>query len=214
MRCFLSPCLLFLVVSTLFSETVGEALNIHVMRVSSYPVHSPDLPELRSDGGWADDGAALQHLDSLISAPPPGVFEVRISDSIYISHEHRYYDSPVEHELMLHPVTISNNTSDTLFFKAQDSQLNMKLQAKDISGLWQDIEYILHSDCGNSYHTRFLPPQHFWELSVPLFEGRHKTKLRLKLTYLPGLESEEKTMYSNEFEGSINPGQFWRKQQY
>ena len=34
--------------------------------------------------------------------------------------------------------------------------------------------------------------------------------LRLRFTYTPPGEREERIVYSNEFPGRINPGQLWR----
>ena len=68
------------------------------------------------------------------------------------------------------------------------------------------------SFCGHSHHILDLPPNHHWELTVPQYAGAFKTKLRVKLVYKTNLESNETAViYSNEFTGSINPAQFWRR---
>jgi hypothetical protein len=120
-------------------------------------------------------------------------------------------------------VYIVNNSQDTVFFMAQDSRLSMNMQALDKSGKWQDIEYLPSSWCGNSYHTLALDPQRLWEFSAPFYKGSFKTQLRFKLLYKEtkgrGIEigtgiAKELEVYSNEFLGSVNPGQFWRKSGY
>jgi hypothetical protein len=120
-------------------------------------------------------------------------------------------------------VYIVNNSQDTVFFMAQDSRLSMNMQALDKSGKWQDIEYLPSSWCGNSYHTLALDPQRLWEFSAPFYKGSFKTQLRFKLLYKKtkgrGIEigtgiAKELEVYSNEFLGSVNPGQFWRKPGY
>jgi hypothetical protein len=109
----------------------------------------------------------------------------------------------------------------------------MKMQALNSNGEWMDIEYLPSSWCGNSYHSVELPQNHFWELAALRYEGSFKTRLRIDLTYvdptdtkgLPrrdknfGLdwtyrERRELKVDSNEFQGYVNPGQFWRKEEY
>lgn len=116
---------------------------------------------------------------------------------------------------------IANSSKKEIQFNAQDSRLYMKVQALDANGEWKDIEYLPSSWCGNSYHTLTLEPKHYWSFVTPVYEGDFKTKLRIKLEYIdPNDESKKRwerkeiTIYSNEFEGSINPGQFWRKRDY
>lgn len=109
-------------------------------------------------------------------------------------------------------VYIANTTGETIYFKAEDSRLEMVMEALNQDGKWENIEYLPESFCGHSPHILDLPANHHWELSVPQYEGAFKTQLRLKLVYKVNFESSEtKIIYSNEFSGSINPAQFWRK---
>jgi hypothetical protein len=117
-------------------------------------------------------------------------------------------------------VTVANATNHKVDFNAQDGRLYMKVQAKNPAGEWKDIEYLPSSWCGNSYHMLTLNAHHYWTFQTPLYEGEFKTKLRIELRYIdpsdksPDWQKKEITMYSNEYDGSINPGQFWRKQTY
>jgi hypothetical protein len=118
-------------------------------------------------------------------------------------------------------VFVSNRSKTNIDFNAQDSRLYMKVQAQNEKGIWKDIEYLPSSWCGNSYHTLTLEKMNYWAFNTPKYEGEIKTKLRIELKYLDPKEKSDKrrnrkemTIYSNEFEGSINPGQFWNKQQY
>lgn len=118
-------------------------------------------------------------------------------------------------------VFIANTSKNKIDFNAQDSRLYMKVQALNSKGEWKDIEYLPSSWCGNSYHTLTLGPKHFWTFLTPVYEGDFKTKLRIALSYIDPTDKSKKrwekkeiTIYSNEYEGSINPGQFWRKQDY
>jgi hypothetical protein len=92
-----------------------------------------------------------------------------------------------------------NRTPAEVGFYAADSRINLLQEAQDSEGNWKPIEYIPRSWCGNSYHHVFLPSDHFWEFIVPFYSGSMKTKMRFVLNG---------KLYSNEFEGSINPGQF------
>ena len=121
---------------------------------------------------------------------------------------------------------IANRTSHVMLFQAQDSRLHLKLQAQDERGEWRDIEHLPFSWCGNSYHTLSLPPDSYWSFTIPVYEGGFRTRLRAELTYVPDSTVQSHStnalaqyesggiIYSNEFEGSINPGQFWRKKIY
>lgn len=118
-------------------------------------------------------------------------------------------------------VYVVNGTGKTVLFNAQDSRLYMKVQALDKDNHWKDIEYLPSSWCGNSYHTLALDRKKFWAFSTPVYEGDFKTKLRIELKFIdPESKGErrydrkELTVYSNVYEASINPGQFWRKNEY
>lgn len=110
---------------------------------------------------------------------------------------------------------VANLSGKTITFEAQDSRLNIKLQAKNKKGEWQDIEYLPNSWCGNSYHKLALQSGSYWEFVIPKYSGDFKTVLRAELQYLKSKKNKEPLIvYSNEFEASINPGQFWRKPDY
>lgn len=109
---------------------------------------------------------------------------------------------------------LKNFSSDTIQFLAQDSRLYMKLQALDRDGKWRDIEYLPSSWCGNSYHQITLAPGFFWQFNLPKYEGEYETMIRAELDYINPKTSDMETIYSNEFSGSVNPGQFWRKPGY
>jgi hypothetical protein len=89
-----------------------------------------------------------------------------------------------------------------------------KAQALDAQNKWQDIEYLPSSWCGNSYHTLALDPQHFWQFQMPVFKGSMPTRIRLKLKIKGKGENKDNELYSNEIKASVNPAQFWRKEDY
>ena len=118
-------------------------------------------------------------------------------------------------------VVVANASSQKIEFDAMDNRLNMVVQALNASGEWKDIEYLPTSG-HNNFHILTLKPNEYWSFATPKYEGAIKTKLRVKLTYFDPAEDSLKSrydrkqlvIYSNEYNGAINPGQFWRKGNY
>ena len=119
-------------------------------------------------------------------------------------------------------IFVANPTNDTINFNAQDRRLYMKMQALDKNGEWRYIEYLPSSWCGNSYHTTYLSPGRYWSFAAPVYQGSFETRLRVQLEVIVGNATHQmfehnkntRLVYSNEFTGSVNPGQFWRKEGY
>lgn len=109
---------------------------------------------------------------------------------------------------------VVNTSPDTIVFDAQDSWLYMTIQAVDEKGNWKPIQYIPGSWCGNSYHQLFLAQDEYWKFTMPKIKGAQKTRLRLALKYKDPTTKEDKYVYSNAIKASINPSQFWKKQEY
>jgi hypothetical protein len=100
-----------------------------------------------------------------------------------------------------------NRTGNTINIPSCDNRLAIVQQGLEGEGLWRPIEYLPSSWCGNSYYSVTLPSGHYWEFAAPRYKGTIKTTLRFVLT----IEGQN-PIFSNEFEGSVNPGQFTRKQ--
>ncbi len=115
---------------------------------------------------------------------------------------------PFEKDYRGYKVRILNNCDSTIHFSAQDYRLAMKMQAF-INNKWQDVEHLSNSRCGNSYWKIPLSAGKYWELPCPVYEGSLKVKLRFTLSYDIGQDTDGE-VFSNEFSGSINPGQLWR----
>ncbi|GEP89003.1 WG containing repeat-containing protein [Chitinophaga terrae (ex Kim and Jung 2007)] len=107
-------------------------------------------------------------------------------------------------------VYVFNTTGEPVKFSLQDYCLYCTMQALNSANEWKDIENIPSSSCGNSYGSTFLPPNEYWLLKCPVYEGSIKTKLRLALK----VNYAAPPVYSNAIEGSVNPAQFWRKKFY
>lgn len=118
------------------------------------------------------------------------------------------------------PVYIGNTTAENISFYIKSSLLLMKVQALNAKGEWKDIEFLpdpnpWERDKINSWS---LPPKNYLTFLTPNYEGEFKTKLRIALKYIDPTDKsynfwgkKEITVYSNEYEASVNPGQFWNK---
>jgi hypothetical protein len=105
-------------------------------------------------------------------------------------------------------VVLANATGKGVWFSASDSRLSIVREAVDEQGVWRPIEYLPSSWCGNSYHRVFLPAGEAWTFTAPTYRGTIATRMRF--VHKQG----ESAIYSNEFPGSINPGQFSSREGY
>ena len=115
-------------------------------------------------------------------------------------------ETPFAKEYKGFKVRLANTSDEPVSFSASDSRLYIIQEAKDGNGNWNPIEYLPSSWCGNSYHSVFLGPNQYWEFAAPKFAGSIKTKLRFRLQIVKGKSLD--FVYSNEFDGFINPKQF------
>lgn len=99
-----------------------------------------------------------------------------------------------------------NGTDEPVGFAASDSRLYIVQEAIDKNGKWKPVEYLPSSWCGNSYHTVFLGPNEYWEFAAAKFKGSYNTRLRFRLEQTT--RGQKMLIYSNEFDGSVNPNQF------
>lgn len=98
---------------------------------------------------------------------------------------------------------LANTTDSEVWFTALDSRLKIIQEAKDTDGAWKPIEALPTSWCGNSFHRVRLGANEYWQLLAPRYHGNFKTMLRFRMS-----DFGKTDVYSNEFEGSINRGQF------
>ena len=179
-------------------------LNIDYMIRGHFYAGSAPLYEQRPvNEGWGRSSNVLRKISKKSNFPQSRL-------SMMVDTKHKAIFKRRYHGIKMY---LTNTLTDTIFFNAQDSRLNMIVQAMDQEGLWKDIEYLPHSWCGMSYHRIYLLPGFYWEFIVPAYRGIFKTKLRIVLEYRDALKTK-KILYSNEFSGSINPAQFWRKRTY
>lgn len=195
------------IVGSAFSQqptATPEPLNINFKNRAYFHAASQPLESVAGFGGWAESGNMYRAL-TFPSSYETGKLTVYIDQNQPSVFAEKYRG---------HTLYVVNMLTDTLFFAAQDSRLNMKLQAQDSKGEWKDIEYIPSSWCGNSYHTLYLPSSYYWTFSIPVYEGKIKTRIRAALSWKRSREADEQWVYSNEFSGSINSGQFSKMPKY
>ena len=182
-----------------------KSFNILAMNRGYFYASSPSVEELNGLGGWGSSKNKFKRIQKKQSFPK-NTLGISVTSEVVVPYHKKYKG---------HKVYVYNTTKDSIFFDAQDSRLYMNIQAKDENGSWRDIEYSPRSWCGNSYHGLFLAKKSFWEFTIPKYEGAIATKLRVKLLYKTNhKDNDSKTLYSEEFDGSVNPAQFWYKGDY
>ncbi len=182
-----------------------KQLNIDYMNRGYYYASSKYKKELSGIGGWGISDNSSKQINSDL-AFSPNKLQIIIDTKLKTKWADKYDAIKL---------FVANTSNDTFYFDAQDSKLFLKIQAQDRSGVWKDIEYLPSSWCGNSYHSLFLAPNELWEFATPVYHGEFKTKIRAKLFYISRNDQEDyDTIYSNEIDGYINPGQFWNKREY
>lgn len=180
-------------------------LNINFMnRGYCYAYSTQPKSEDPSFNGWADsDNIPVRITDPGVSK---GALQVMADTRNHIPYAGKFKGFKL---------SVYNTSGDTAAFRAQDSRLDLRLQAMNKKGEWADIEYLPGSTCGNSYHTLKLEPGAQWNFVVPDYQGSFKTRIRARLAVINKTDpAKELILYSNEFKGSVNPGQFTDKKQY
>lgn len=101
-------------------------------------------------------------------------------------------------------VLLVNATGESLAFATAGPQLPVVQEALDEHGRWRPVETAEGTRPASVTPNIFLAPYRFWHLAAPRYRGEFATKLRFKL-----LLSDGTPLVSNEFDGSVNPGQFY-----
>jgi hypothetical protein len=83
-------------------------------------------------------------------------------------------------------------------------------EALDSQGQWKPLERFPDTFCGNSFHRVFLESNENWEFFAIQRSGRFKTKLRLEPGGEDSIAAGGGAVFSNEYEGSIDPSEFVR----
>lgn len=187
------------------SKELNSKLNIDVMNRGYYYASSIYLKSLAGLGGWAKSENISKPITPEIIRKSNN-FQIVLDPHIKTKWANTYEGIKL---------FVINCSKDTFFFDAQDSRLNMLLQAQDRNGVWKDIEYLPTSWCGNSNHLLMLKPSEYWEFDSPKYYGQFRTKIRAQLLYKKEFNQKTNdTIYSNVINGFVNPGQFWNIGQY
>lgn len=176
-----------------------DTLNIDYMEFTNYSVYS-QADYKKGSGGWAQSRNFEKPVrKDMVPKQNKQYIEITDTPTTYYGYAGMM-------------IRVVNNTTDTAIFEAQDSDLYLMLQAQDESGVWRDIQFTIRSWCGNSYHEVILPPKYYWQLTMPIYNGSTKTKLR----YVLNTNSPKGNLQfiSNEVDGFVNPAQFWRTNRY
>jgi hypothetical protein len=101
------------------------------------------------------------------------------------------------------PIYVANMSKNQYAsLETQDGSIVVIVEAVDREGQWKPIEYWSHSWCGNSYYTMMIPPRHMLMTRGIKCSGDFYTTCRLKLS------NSQDSIFSNEFQMSINETQF------
>jgi len=149
-----------------------------------------DQPELQING--------KQHLGDLDSS----VIKISVDTMTQITHLNFSHFQDQTFAFHSYPVLISNESSENSLIGFGE-YIQMILEALDKDGQWKAIERNFRYGCGTGIDHMILRPENIAITSVPLFQGDFKTKLRLRHLY-------DSTL-SNEFRGTIDTLQFYRK---
>jgi hypothetical protein len=174
-----------------------DNLNIDYFRSTEYVIQKKDTTNNNSDG--------LEFRDGQLS-----IILKKSDVDTFAQKGNKYYGSKLY---------IANNTDTNILFASTCHSLCIMMQALSPDNQWVDIEFPNHYWCCLESGPTVLNPHNYWTIIVPNYEGSIETKLRLKVVHIKNISGmytkyekrNEDTLYSNVFEGSINPGQFYSK---
>lgn len=173
-------------------ENRSRELSVKSMMTATY-VAGTSVPDEKAIGGFGASGNTPKKLGAENTYPKNAL-------SLVAAPEQGALYSP-EHEGF--KLFLVNTTGEERWFSAVDSHLYILQEAQDKDGNWKPVEAEPTSWCGNSYHRVRLGANEFWAFAAPRYSGSFHTKLRFRLG-----RDETTPVYSNEFDGSVNPGQF------
>ncbi|MBS1904533.1 MAG: WG repeat-containing protein [Bacteroidetes bacterium] len=115
-------------------------------------------------------------------------------------------------------ITLSNCTADTLRLSSLWGRTPQGIprpwmEALDRHGVWRPID---GGGPGYDYQKNLdlrMHPFTKFELMGPLYRGSFATKLRI-CVQIDDRDGSSHVLHSNEFSGSINPAQFWRRKNW
>ncbi|WP_298516100.1 WG repeat-containing protein [uncultured Kordia sp.] len=215
------------------TDAILQKFNISHIREASYEVGSiGNIPVSRSHGGWLPSKNVFKKITSMYNFKPNTLDIVvdternEIFEEVYEGYKFYITNNTKDsiffeaYQSKLDLVVQAKYCKDDCDGSNCDGDLESDWEG-DWEGHWEAIEYLqkdLESDIkagtihlidNHALHQLYLIPKTYWELSIPKYHGIIKTKLRLKLIYKTQRTGKETIMYSNEFEGNVNPAQYW-----
>lgn len=103
-------------------------------------------------------------------------------------------------------VNKSEAAPKVLAYDREQRLLMLEREALDVDGKWKEIEEPFCPVCGTGMKQPKLEAGRCWELPAVRYTGRLKTRVRFRLIVFE--EKRAWAVYSNEFDGSVNPEQF------
>lgn len=182
------------------SQTPPEKLNIKYMLRGYF--YAGSYIEDEFFGGFAKSDNLPKAITAGMLVPPSAISLIALPNEAAI-----FNDAFKGIKLLL-----VNTTLETVALSASDSRIEIVQEAQDANGEWRPIDYLPSSWCGNSYHQVFLEQNQYWEFVAAEFTGTLNTKLRFRLSGL--IANADRVIYSNQFDGMINPEQFSVKREY
>lgn len=187
------------------SETTIKRPNIDYMPEGNFlatPAPKPGY-NIESEMWYQEDNNPKKIGEAQFSA---NTLAVTIDTTKHYTFDEQYYG---------YQIFVSNTTSRDIVFSANDSRINMILQALNSKGEWKDIQTPPTASCDRCHHKIVLDQQSYWRFVMPDYEGEMPTKIRAKLVLTDKKNPKEnEVIYSNEIAGSINPAQFWYKRTF
>lgn len=178
-----------------FAQNRLEELSVNEM-MRSHLTAGTRIPDKTAFGGFSTSGNYPKDI------PSNSDFAANAISMVVRPGEETIFEEKYKGIRLL----LINTMAKEQWFPALDGRLYIIQEALDTDGKWKPVEAFPASWCGNSYHRVRLGCNEYWEFSAPLYHGSFKTKIRFRLG-----QDDGSAVYSNEFEGSVNPGQFTNK---
>ena len=178
-----------------------------------------ELPELDTKHmlwGYFSAGSEIEDFEAFEYTPSDNMpqtldrsFLVRARVSLHVMPEYPEIFENRDGKYAGFRVVLFNGTLSTESFRASDSRLPIIREAQNRAGTWVPIEYVPMGWCGHSRHRVFLGSGQYWVFSAPRYAGTVPVRMRFAL-YSGGA----RPVYSNEFDGRINPELFRQGRHY
>jgi hypothetical protein len=106
------------------------------------------------------------------------------------------------YRVLEYPVFLYNFGDSSELIELHDGTVQVIQEALNPDGEWQAIEYFQFSRCGNSFNDVLLRSNELFVFGIHRFKGSFQTQFRLRM------KTGNQTLFSNEFYGSVQLGQF------